>query len=68
MEKKVKFSDIVCASKVGAHLNNSLMELQLLMKDYTTVPIWGEKSVRSGNLVREIPDSMELHHNIQNSK
>lgn len=43
MEKKVKFSDIVCASKVGAHLNNSLMELQLLMKDYTTVPIWGQK-------------------------
>lgn len=44
------------------HLNNKMLDVQLLLKDYTIVIIWTETvGVESGE-VREIAVPMESYH------
>lgn len=45
-KKRAALCSVVCASNVGAHSNNRLMDFRLLMQDYTTVTTWGKSSRR----------------------
>lgn len=56
-----------CTSNVRTQLNNRLLGIWWLMKDYTIVIIMGKISQGMGNWggVKEILDPMQLYHNLK---